>query len=131
MTTNDTMASSQGACLAALRSRKMSAPQIAVAARLSVKKVIRSLAALESLGLAEKSGQRVIVWRATPRGETCSSSRSMPPNLVTITESRLLAVADCLKCWSDPSRDELSRGDSGFHGRARNTSCARCIARGT
>ena len=66
-----TLPRSQGACLLALRSREMSAPQIAIAARLSLIKVNRSLAALELLGLAGMSGQRVIVWRATALGETC------------------------------------------------------------
>jgi len=66
-----TLAKSQEACLLALRLGKVSVTQIATAARLSVKKVIRTLAALESLGLAEKSGKRVTVWRATRHGETC------------------------------------------------------------
>jgi predicted transcriptional regulator len=66
-----TLAKSQDACLSALNLGTASVTQIAMAARLSVKKIIRALAALESLGLAEKSGKRVTVWRATPRGETC------------------------------------------------------------
>ena len=66
-----TLAKSQEACLSALRLGKASVTQIALAARVSVKKVIRALAALESLGLAEKSGERVTVWRATRDGETC------------------------------------------------------------
>jgi hypothetical protein len=66
-----TLAKSQEACLSALRLGKVSVTQIAITARLSVKKVIRALAALESLGLAERSRNPVTVWRATPRGETC------------------------------------------------------------
>jgi DNA-binding IclR family transcriptional regulator len=66
-----TLPRSQGACLFALRLGNASVAKIAMNARLSVKKVIRSLAALESSGLAEKNGKRVIVWRATLLGETC------------------------------------------------------------
>ena len=66
-----TLAMSQEACLSALRLGKVSLTQIAVTARLSVKKVIRALAALEALGLAEMSRSPVTVWRATHRGETC------------------------------------------------------------
>src|SRR3954454_21728371 len=66
-----TLPRSQEACLLELRLGNGSVAKIAMNARLSIKNVKRSLAALELSGLAEKSGQRVTVWRSTPLGETC------------------------------------------------------------
>jgi|GEM_PF-1458595 len=63
--------SSQEACLLALRLGSGSVTRIAMNARLSIKKVVRALAALDSSGLVEKKGERGIVWRATLLGETC------------------------------------------------------------
>ncbi len=60
---------SQAACLVALRLGKSSLTQIAMTAGLSTKKASLALPALEVLGLAERSPEKV--WRATSRGETC------------------------------------------------------------
>ena len=60
---------SQAACLDALRLGKSSLTQIAVTAGLSTKTATLALAALEVLGLAERSPEKA--WRATSRGETC------------------------------------------------------------
>ena len=50
--------SPQEACLLALRLESASVPRIAMAARLSVKKAVRALAALESSGLSRDSRPR-------------------------------------------------------------------------
>ena len=60
---------SQEACLAALRSRKESKTDIAIRAKLDLKKAEKALEALKELGLAERSEMNS--WHFTRRGRDC------------------------------------------------------------
>jgi hypothetical protein len=60
---------SQKACLVALRSRKESKTEIAIQARLDLKKAAKALEALKELGLARRGEMNS--WHPTGRGRNC------------------------------------------------------------
>jgi predicted transcriptional regulator len=60
---------SQAACLAALRSRKESKTEIAIQAKLDLKKAAKALEALRELGLGRRGEMNA--WYFTPRGRNC------------------------------------------------------------
>jgi predicted transcriptional regulator len=61
----------QEACLSALRQGTTTLGQIAITARLSIKRTKRALSDLESFGLAERSPDAGSEWRVTPLGGSC------------------------------------------------------------
>jgi predicted transcriptional regulator len=69
---------SQAACLIALRRRKDTQPEIAIEAKLDIKKTAGALRALADLGLAKQGHTKR--WHATARGKTCrfETDRSRP-----------------------------------------------------
>ena len=60
---------SQAACLVALRFRKESKTEIAIQARLDLKKAAKALEALKELGLARRGEMNS--WHPTGRGRNC------------------------------------------------------------
>jgi len=64
-----TLTKSQAACLIALRHHKRTQPEIAIEARLELKKTTTALRALASLGLTKQDQTKK--WHVTERGKTC------------------------------------------------------------
>lgn len=64
-----TLTKSQAACLIALRHHQRTQPEIAIEARLDLKKTTTALRALASLGLTKQDQTKK--WHVTERGKTC------------------------------------------------------------
>ncbi len=63
------LTNSQAACLIALRNGKVSKPEIAIQARLDLKKTTTALQTLARFGLAKQHHGKS--WHTTTRGKTC------------------------------------------------------------
>jgi hypothetical protein len=88
---------SQAACLAALRLHKQAKTEIAVQARLDLKKAAIELDRLEKIGLAKPDESRR--WKATHRGRTCRfktvpDQKRRHPSRVGRSARRLLKFLD-------------------------------------
>jgi DNA-binding IclR family transcriptional regulator len=69
---------SQAACLAAVRKGKVSKPEIAIQAKLDLRKTSAALGTLSQLGLVKQN--QAMRWHLTPRGRACRY-RTVPDRL--------------------------------------------------